>query len=161
MSFRPPSARSSFQGSRPVSARSDRSSRSSRASFSFRKGSFTDKPGDMKDAERCASLIRKAAKTHGQILDKLDDYDPGLDGRVSKYGPRRPHRRASAPEARERQRLFDHSPESACRVFRRRNEELVAANQMLETANEKLREENDKLRTENAKLRDYMNNRFI
>ena len=161
MSFRPPSARSSFQGSRPPSARSDRSSRSSRASFSFRKGSFTDKPGDMKDAERCASLIRKAEKTHGQILDKLDDYDPGLDGRVSKYGPRRPHRRASAPEARERQRLFDHSPESACRVFRRRNEELVAANQVLESANEKLREENDKLRVENAKLRDYMNNRFI
>ena len=100
MSFRPPSARSSFQGSRPPSARSDRSSRSSRASFSFRKGSFTDKPGDMKDAERCASLIRKAEKTHGQILDKLDDYDPGLDGRVSKYGPRRPHRRASGAEAR-------------------------------------------------------------
>ena len=49
----PPSARSSFQGSRPVSARSDRSTAQG-ASFSFRKGSFTDKPGDMKDAERPA-----------------------------------------------------------------------------------------------------------
>ena len=45
--------------------------------------------------------------------------------------------------------------------FRRRNEELVAANQMLETANGKIERRKRQARTENAKLRDYANPHYF
>jgi len=144
---------------RPRSGRSRASSIDGRPRPGSRAGSGV---GDLKDADKCANMIRRAEKHHTTLIDKLNDYDPSLDGRVARHAPPRRNRRTSANDALpQKPRLFDHSPESAARHFRRKNEELVERNAALEQANEKLAEENEVLKAENVKLRDYMNNRFI